>query len=69
MMAGIITVGLLIDLFAYGLLLDRGGRAIWLSLTVFGTAGALRTCPGLQRGTGRPATSKGFCTTHAPSSP
>jgi hypothetical membrane protein len=42
MMAGIFIVGILIDLFAYGLLrvLDPGGVVIWAALSVFGTAGA-----------------------------
>jgi hypothetical membrane protein len=42
MMAGIVVVGLIIDLFAYGLLrvFGRSGTMIWASLTVFGTAGA-----------------------------
>ena len=54
-MASIITVGLLIDLFAYGLLrvFDRGGRAIWLASPSLAQQARSRTCPGLQRGTGR----------------
>jgi hypothetical membrane protein len=43
MMAGIVTVGILIDAFAYGLLriIDPGGVVIWAALSVFGTAGAV----------------------------
>jgi hypothetical membrane protein len=42
-MAAIFTIGIMVDLFAYGLLraIDRNGVLIWASLTVFGTSGAL----------------------------
>src|SRR5215218_3845151 len=43
MVAGIVTVGILIDAFAYGLsrVIDPGGVVIWAALSVFGTAAAV----------------------------